>query len=93
MIKFHGLIQTYKNELAALIVKEHGKTLGEAIAEINKGNETVEYAFSMPLVAPGRTLMVSRGVTCAEVRKPLGVVVSIVPFNFPFMVYFLVFLL
>ena len=62
--------------------------MGEAIAEINKGNETVEYAFSMPLVIPGKSLMVSRGVTCTEVRKPLGVVVSIVPFNFPFMVIY-----
>jgi malonate-semialdehyde dehydrogenase (acetylating)/methylmalonate-semialdehyde dehydrogenase len=88
LIKFHGLIQKYRDELAALIVKEHGKTFGEAVAEINKGNETVEYAFSMPLIMPGKSLMVSRGVNCTEVRKALGVVVSIVPFNFPFMVPF-----
>jgi malonate-semialdehyde dehydrogenase (acetylating)/methylmalonate-semialdehyde dehydrogenase len=58
------------------------------LAEIAKGNETVEYAISLPQLIQGKILEVSRGVTCHDVRRPLGVVVSIVPFNFPFMVPF-----
>lgn len=75
-----------KEKLADLIVLEHGKTKEEALAEIAKGNETVEYAISLPQVAIGNYLEVSRGVTCTDSKKPLGVVCSIVPFNFPFMV-------
>jgi malonate-semialdehyde dehydrogenase (acetylating)/methylmalonate-semialdehyde dehydrogenase len=88
IIKFHSLIEKYCDELADLIVKEHGKTKSEALAEVAKGNETVEYAMGMPQLAQGKYLEVSRGVTCRDERHPLGVVVSIVPFNFPFMVPF-----
>ena len=75
-----------RERLADLIVFEHGKTREEAFGDINKGNETVEYALSLPQLIPGSTLEVSRGVTCQDSRLPHGVVVSIVPFNFPFMV-------
>lgn len=53
---------------------------------VAKGNETVEYACSLPQLAQGRTLKVSGEVTCIDRRDALGVVASIVPFNFPFMV-------
>ncbi|KAI8928610.1 Aldehyde/histidinol dehydrogenase [Entophlyctis helioformis] len=86
LIRFHQLVVAHTDELADLIVLEHGKTKQEAVAEIAKGNETVEYAISMPQLVAGRILEVSRGVTCSDSRRPLGVVVSIVPFNFPFMV-------
>ena len=56
---------------------------GNAVA---KGNETVEYACSLPQLVQGRSLQVSSQVTCVDRRDPLGVVASIVPFNFPFMV-------
>ena len=69
-----------------LVVLENGKNRTEALASIVKGNETVEYACSLPQVVQGRTLQVSRGITCQEVRDPLGVVACIVPFNFPIMV-------
>lgn len=88
MLKFHALIQLHAQELAELIVKENGKNITEALAEVAKGNETVEYACSLPQLAAGRTLQVSSGVTCHDQRRPLGVVASIVPFNFPFMVPF-----
>lgn len=58
----------------------------EALASVLKGNETVEYACSLPQLAQGRTLQVSRGITCHETRDPLGVVACVVPFNFPIMV-------
>ena len=72
--------------MASLIVSEHGKTKQEALAEIEKGNETVEYAISLPQLFAGDILNVSRGVVCRDFRVPHGVCVSIVPFNFPFMV-------
>lgn len=53
---------------------------------VAKGNETVEYACSLPQLAQGRILEVSGDVHCIDRRDPLGVVASIVPFNFPFMV-------
>ncbi|KAJ3100669.1 hypothetical protein HDU97_002012 [Phlyctochytrium planicorne] len=86
IIRFHALVVKYKDELADLIVLEHGKTKSEALAEIAKGNETVEFAMSLPQLTQGHILEVSRGVTCSDRRLPLGVVTSIVPFNFPFMV-------
>ena len=74
------------DELVDLVVRENGKNRTEALASVLKGNETVEYACSLPQVVQGRTLQVSRGITCQEVRDPLGVVACIVPFNFPVMV-------
>jgi malonate-semialdehyde dehydrogenase (acetylating)/methylmalonate-semialdehyde dehydrogenase len=89
MLKFHALIRAHTEELAHLIVLENGKNYTEAVADVAKANETVEYACSLPQLAAGRTLAVSSGgVHCHDVRKPLGVVVSIVPFNFPLMVPF-----
>jgi acyl-CoA reductase-like NAD-dependent aldehyde dehydrogenase len=86
LIRYHQLVIKNKDKLADLIVLEHGKTKEEALAEVAKGNETVEFALSLPQLILGSTLEVSRGVTCQNSRKPHGVVVSIVPFNFPFMV-------
>ncbi|KAH9270503.1 hypothetical protein BASA83_007315 [Batrachochytrium salamandrivorans] len=81
LIRFHQLVIKHSQKLADLIVMEHGKTFGEAMGEIAKGNETVEYAMSMPQISQGKTLEVSRGVHCSDLRKSLGVVVSIVPFS------------
>ena len=86
MFKFHSLVDTHSAELAAIIVRENGKNLAEALADVAKGNETVEWSTSLPQLAAGRQLEVSRGVMCQETREPLGVVAAIVPFNFPAMV-------
>jgi len=86
MLKFHALIREHAQELAELIVLENGKNLTEALADVAKGNETVEYACSLPQLAQGKTLRVSGAVSCCDRRDPLGVVASIVPFNFPLMV-------
>ena len=86
LIRYHQLVIKNKEKLADLIVLEHGKTKEEALAEVAKGNETVEFALSLPQLILGNILEVSRGVTCQDLRKPHGVVVSVVPFNFPFMV-------
>uniref|UniRef100_H3GN79 methylmalonate-semialdehyde dehydrogenase (CoA acylating) n=1 Tax=Phytophthora ramorum TaxID=164328 RepID=H3GN79_PHYRM len=90
MLKFHALMMQHQgeedDELADIVVQENGKNRTEALASVLKGNETVEYACSLPQLVQGRTLQVSRGITCQEVRDPLGVVACIVPFNFPIMV-------
>eukprot|EP00956_Cyclotella_meneghiniana_P040382 scaffold194081_cov81-Cyclotella_meneghiniana.AAC.5 len=86
MLKFHSLIRQNANELADLIVLENGKNKTEALADVAKGNETVEYACSLPQLMQGKIDRVSGQVSCRDRRDALGVVVSIVPFNFPFMV-------
>jgi len=86
MLKFHGLVRDNADSLADLIVTENGKNKSEALADVAKGNETVEYACSLPSLSQGKTLPVSSNITCHDRRSPLGVVASIVPFNFPFMV-------
>jgi len=84
--KFRELCLKYREELADLVVLEHGKNKAEAFGSIDKGLETIEWACSLPQVAQGRIQEVSTGVYCNEVREAIGVVASIVPFNFPFMV-------
>lgn len=86
MLKLRHLIEENEEELAQLIMLEHGKNYVEALGSIRKGNETVEYACGMPALIPGKVLEVSNGVKCEEHRYPHGVVASIVPFNFPMMV-------
>lgn len=73
-------------ELAWLVSHENGKLFAEARAEVEKGIECMEYGCSLPNMASGNQLEVSRGVTCEIVYEALGVVAGITPFNFPFMV-------
>ena len=74
MMKFHQLLNEHAEELAAIVVLENGKNHGEALASIAKGNETVEYACSLPQLAQGKKEEVSRGVACEDSRDALGVV-------------------
>lgn len=76
------------HQLSKIIVRENGKNYTEAMADVAKGNETAEWATSLPQLAAGKKLEVSRGINCEEQRRPLGVVGAIVPFNFPLMVPF-----
>ena len=86
MLKWHHLIDENIEELSELLILENGKNKTEAVGDVAKGNETVEWACSMPQLLQGKTLEVSSGVVCSDVRDPLGVVACIVPFNFPAMV-------
>lgn len=86
MLKFHGLLRDHEDELAEIVVRENGKNKTEALASVTKGNETVEYACSLPQVIQHKIQQVSRGITCQEIKEPLGIVASVVPFNFPIMV-------
>lgn len=84
--RFKSLLEKYKKELANLVSEENGKTPDEGLAEIEKSIELTEFACSLPQLVTGELLEVSRGIECRTERVPLGVVASIVPFNFPSMV-------
>lgn len=84
--RYRALLEQHLDELSSLIVREHGKLMTEARAEVLKAIELTEFACSLPQLATGEILEVSSGVECRTERVPLGVVASIVPFNFPSMV-------
>lgn len=84
--RYRSLLDAHRGELAALITEEHGKVGAEAEAEIDKAMELCEFAVSLPQIATGEVLEVSRGIECRLEHYPLGVVTSIAPFNFPVMV-------
>jgi len=84
--RYKSLLEKHQDELARLVSEENGKTMGEAIAEIEKCVELTEFACSLPQLVTGEVLEVSKGVECRTEHVPLGVVASIVPFNFPSMV-------
>ena len=87
MFKFRELLLTQFGELAALITREHGKTISEARAEIQRGIEMVEFACGIPNLLMGQALEnLAAGVDCETSRHPVGVCVGITPFNFPSMV-------
>ena len=84
--RYKTLLEKHLDELAALCSEENGKTYGESVAEIEKCIELTEFATSLPQLVTGEVLEVSKGVECRTEHVPLGVVASIVPFNFPAMV-------
>ncbi|HWH64005.1 MAG TPA: CoA-acylating methylmalonate-semialdehyde dehydrogenase, partial [Ginsengibacter sp.] len=84
--RYRNLLEKNLQNLAELCSEENGKTLSEAIAEIEKCIELAEFACSLPQLVAGEVLEVSHGVECREEHVPVGVIASIVPFNFPSMV-------
>jgi acyl-CoA reductase-like NAD-dependent aldehyde dehydrogenase len=84
--RYKILLEAHMDELAALCTEENGKTISESVAEIEKCIELTEFATSLPQLVTGEILEVSKGVECRTDQVPLGVVASIVPFNFPAMV-------
>lgn len=84
--RYKTLLEKNLQELARLCSEENGKTYSESVAEIEKSIELTEFATSLPQLVTGEVLEVSRGVECRTEHVPLGVVASIVPFNFPSMV-------
>jgi len=84
--KYKTLLHMHLDELAKLVSEENGKTYTEAIAEVEKSIELTEFACSLPQLISGELLEVSKGIECRTEYVPLGVVASIVPFNFPSMV-------
>src|SRR3954449_4874504 len=87
VFRFRELLNQRKQELAALITAEHGKVLADALGEVARGQEVVEFACGIPhLLKGGNSPQVSTGVDVHSLRQPLGVVGVISPFNFPAMV-------
>ena len=84
--RYKSLLEKHLKELAELCSEENGKTYSESVAEIEKCIELTEFATSLPQLVTGEVLEVSRGVECRTEHVALGVVASIVPFNFPSMV-------
>ena len=84
--KYKYLLEQNIEELTELVHIENGKTISESRAEVEKSIEVTEFACSLPQLTSGEVLEVSKGVECRIEKYPVGVVVSITPFNFPNMV-------
>ena len=87
LFAFRELLNTRKGELAAIITSEHGKVLDDALGEVTRGQEVVEFACGIPHLLKGSfTANASTNVDVHSVRQALGPVAIISPFNFPAMV-------
>ncbi len=87
MFKFKELLEARQDELATIISSEHGKVHSDALGEVARGLEVVEFACGIPQLLKGEyTEQVGRGIDAWSMRQPLGVVAGITPFNFPAMV-------
>ncbi len=84
---FRELVWQHREELAALITRDHGKTFPDALGEVLRGLETVEFACGLPVHLAGlNTPNVATKIDAFTLRGPLGVAAAITPFNFPVMV-------
>ena len=87
LFAFREQLHRHREEMARLITQNHGKTYPDALAEVGRGLETVEFACGLPTLLAGmNTPNVSHGVDAFTLRQPLGVTSAITPFNFPAMV-------
>ena len=87
LFSFRQLVMDNRYDLAKLITAEHGKTMDDALGEVQRGLEVIEYVCGIPQLLKGElSEQVSTGVDTYSFRQPLGVVTGITPFNFPVMV-------
>jgi malonate-semialdehyde dehydrogenase (acetylating)/methylmalonate-semialdehyde dehydrogenase len=87
MFHIRELLDANRKEIASLLTAEHGKVLADALGEVARGLENVEFACGIPnLLKGGYSEQASTGVDVYSIRQPLGVVAGITPFNFPAMV-------
>jgi malonate-semialdehyde dehydrogenase (acetylating)/methylmalonate-semialdehyde dehydrogenase len=87
MFHLRELVDANRKEIAALLTKEHGKVLADALGEVARGLENIEFACGVPqLLKGGYSEQAASGVDVYSIRQPLGVVAGITPFNFPAMV-------
>ncbi len=85
--KLRELVESNADILAAQITAEHGKTHSDALGEVQRGLEVIEFACGIPQLLKGEfTDNIGSGVDALSLRQPLGVVAGITPFNFPAMV-------
>src|SRR5438876_2388694 len=87
LFKIRNLVDQHRTEIAAILTSEHGKVTADALGEVARGLENLEFACGIPqLLKAGYTEQASTGVDVYSIRQPLGVVAGITPFNFPVMV-------
>ena len=87
LMRFRDLMDARKQDLAAIITEEHGKTLADAEGSVTRGIEVIEFATGIPHLLKGEfSENVGADVDCHSLRQPLGVCAGITPFNFPAMV-------
>jgi malonate-semialdehyde dehydrogenase (acetylating)/methylmalonate-semialdehyde dehydrogenase len=87
LFAFRQLVDKHQHEIARLLTLEHGKVTGDALGEVNRGLEVIEFACGIADLAKGEySENVSTEVDTYSIRQPLGVVAGITPFNFPAMV-------
>jgi malonate-semialdehyde dehydrogenase (acetylating)/methylmalonate-semialdehyde dehydrogenase len=87
MFRMRELVDANRKEIATLLTKEHGKVLSDALGEVARGLENIEFACGIPnLLKGGYSEQASGGVDVYQIKQPLGVVAGITPFNFPAMV-------
>ena len=87
MFAYRELFNRHKDEMARIVTSEHGKVAADALGEVTRGLEVVEFACGIPQLLKGEfTENVSTGRRRYSLRQPLGVVAGITPFNFPAMV-------
>jgi malonate-semialdehyde dehydrogenase (acetylating)/methylmalonate-semialdehyde dehydrogenase len=87
MFRIRNLVDAHRREIAAHLTAEHGKVPSDALGEVARGIENLEFATGVPhLLKGGYSEQVSGGVDVYMIRQPLGVVAGITPFNFPAMV-------
>ena len=87
MLEYYRLLNENRRNIAELITEEHGKTIDDALGEVQRGLEVVEYSLAATEFLKGQhSESVGRGVDTKSIRFPLGVVAGITPFNFPAMV-------
>jgi malonate-semialdehyde dehydrogenase (acetylating) / methylmalonate-semialdehyde dehydrogenase len=87
MFRIRNAVDQHREDIAALLTAEHGKVLSDALGEVARGLENLEFATGIPnLLKGGYSEQVSTGIDVYQIRQPLGVVAGITPFNFPAMV-------
>jgi malonate-semialdehyde dehydrogenase (acetylating)/methylmalonate-semialdehyde dehydrogenase len=87
MFHLRELVDANRKEIASILTSEHGKVLGDALGEVARGLENIEFACGIPnLLKGGYSEQASSGVDVYSIRQPLGVVAGVTPFNFPAMV-------
>jgi malonate-semialdehyde dehydrogenase (acetylating)/methylmalonate-semialdehyde dehydrogenase len=87
LFRFRDLVDSHRDDIARLITSEHGKVHSDALGEVARGLENVEFACGVPnLLKGGFSEQASTGVDVYSILQPLGVAAGITPFNFPAMV-------
>ncbi len=85
--RIYALFDEHREDLARLLTAEHGKVLSDALGEVQRGLEVIEYVCGIPtLLKGGFSEQAATGIDVYSIRQPLGVVAGITPFNFPAMV-------